>query len=212
MNRSHSYQAEKRMTGINLVNFEYQSFMNEFWGNADGERFYSGQIGFRKSLTQRYDWGADVRFKYNNSWFNGNVFTSIMNSVSRYSLDKTSNMNIWTFNSGTDLLFTLGKGWEIGNKLSYVFYRGFSNGFGTPELRWDMNFAKTVKSLTFGLKITDILNQTNTLNRIVSAEYVEDRYSNVLGRMLLFNISFNFGKMNQDKTAAVSKGMRQFGY
>lgn len=212
MNRSHSYQAEKRMTGINLVNFEYQSFMNEFWGNADGERFYSGQSGFRKSLTQRYDWGADVRFKYNNSWFNGNVFTSIMNSVSRYSLDKTSNMNIWTFNSGTDLLFTLGEGWEIGNKLSYVFYRGFSNGFGTPELRWDMNFAKTVKSLTFGLKITDILNQTNTLNRIVSAEYVEDRYSNVLGRMLLFSISFNFGKMNQDKTAAVSKGMRQFGY
>lgn len=31
-------------------------------------------------------------------------------------------------------------------------------------------------------------------------------------RMLLFSLSFNFGKMNQDKTAAVAKGMRQFGY
>lgn len=212
MNRSHSYQAETRMPGIGLVNFDYRSFMSDFWGNADGDRFYSGQSGFRESLTQTWNWGADVRFKYGNGWFNGTVFTSVMNSVSRYSLDKTADMNIWTFNSGIDLLFTFGKGWEIGNKLSYVFYRGFSNGFGTPEVRWDIDFSKTVKSVTFGLKLADILNQTNNLNRIVSAEYVEDRYSNVLGRRLLFSLSFNFGKLNQDKTAAVSKGMRQFGY
>lgn len=212
MYRSHGYQAEARMPGIDLVSFDYQSFMGDFWGNADGDRFYSGQSGFMESLTQTWDWGADVRFKYGNGWFNGTIFSSVMNSISHYSLDKTADMNIWTFNSGTELLFTFGKGWGIGNKLSYVFYRGFSNGFGTPELRWDMDFSKTVKSVTFGLKLADILNQTNNLNRIVSAGYVEDRYSNVLGRMLLFSLSFNFGKMNQDKTAAVSKGMKRLGY
>ena len=212
MNRGYSYQAEARMPGIDLVNFDYQSFMGDFWGNADGDRFYSGVSGFKESLTRTYDWGADVRFKYNNSWFTGTVFTSAMNSISRYSLDKTANMNIWTFNSGTELLFTFGKGWEIGNKLSYVFYRGFSDGFGTPELRWDMNFSKTVKSVTFALKLADIFNQTNNLTRTVSAEFVEDRYSNVLGRTLLLSLSFNFGKINQDKTAAVSKGMKQFEY
>ena len=212
MNRGYSYQAEARMPGIDLVNFDYQSFMGDFWGNAGGDRFYSGVSGFKESLTQTYDWGADVRFKYNNSWFNGTVFTSAMNSISRYSLDKTANMNIWTFNSGTDLLFTFGKGWEIGNKLSYVFYRGFSDGFGTPELRWDMNFSKTVKSVTFALKLADILNQTKNLTRTVSAEFVEDRYSNVLGRTLLLSLSFNFGKINQNKTAAVSKGMKEFEY
>ena len=75
-----------------------------------------------------------------------------------------------------------------------------------------MNFSKTVKSVTFGLKLADILNQTNNLTRTVSAESVEDRYSNVLGRTLLLSFSFNFGKINQNKTAAVSKGMKQFEY
>lgn len=211
MNRSHSYQALKRIPSFNLVNFDYNSFMSDLLGNTDGDRFYSGLSGFKKSLTQTYDWGTDVRLKYNNNWFNGTVFTSVMNSISRYSLDKTADMSIWTFNAGTELLFTLGKGWEIDNKLSYVLYRGFSDGFGTPELRWDMKFAKTVKSVTFGLKLADILNRTNSLKRIVSAESVEDRYSNVMGRTILFSISFNFGKMNQNKTDVISKGMKQLG-
>ena len=119
-------------------------------------------------------------------------------------------MNIWTFNSGTELLFTFGKGWEIGNQLSHVFHRGFSNGFGEPEWRWNMTVAKTVKSLTMSIKFDDILNQTNNLTRVVSAGFVEDRYSNVLGRTLLFSLSFNFGKMNQNKFSAVSKGMKRF--
>lgn len=210
MNRSHSYQSEKRKPGIDLVKFDYQTFMSDFWGSIDGDKFYNGISGFKESLTQTYDWGADVRLKYNNKWFNGTVFTSAMNSVSRYSLDKAADMNIWTFNSGTELLFTFGKGWEIGNQLSHVFHRGFSNGFGEPEWRWNMTVAKTVKSLTMSIKFDDILNQTNNLTRVVSAGFVEDRYSNVLGRTLLFSLSFNFGKMNQNKFSAVSKGMKRF--
>ena len=73
-----------------------------------------------------------------------------------------------------------------------------------------MTVAKTVKSLTMGIKFDDILNQTNNLTRVVSAGFVEDRYSNVLGRTLLFSLSFNFGKMNQNKLSAVSKGMKRF--
>lgn len=134
MNMSHSYQADARMPGIDLVNFDYRSFMGDFWGDEDGDR------------------------------------------------------------------------------LSYMFHRSFSDGFGTPELRWDMNFAKTVKSVTFGLKLADILNRTNDLTRTVSAEYVEDRYSNVMGRRLLFSLSFNFGKTNKNKTSAVSKAMKQLEY
>lgn len=64
--------------------------------------------------------------------------------------------------------------------------------------------------LDLGLRLSDILNRTNNLMRTVSAEFVEDRYSNVLGRTLLLSISFNFGKINQDKTAAVSRGLKQF--
>lgn len=77
---------------------------------------------------------------------------------------------------------------------------------------WLKNFSKTVKSLTFGLKLADILDQTNNLNRIVSAESVEDRYSNVLGRTILLSVSFNLGVINEKKTSIVSRTMKGIGY
>lgn len=209
MSRTHSYQTATRLPGIDLTDFNYTSFMARFWGNQNGDGFYGGQQMFKESRTGTFDWGADIRLKYNNTWFNGIAFSSVMNNVSRYSLDDTANMNVWTFNSGVELLFSFGKGWTIGNKLSYIFYNGFASGFGTPELRWNVNFSKSVKSVTFGLKLDDILNQTANLTRTVAGEFVEDRYSNVLGRSLLLSLSFNFGKLNQNKTAAVSKGLKQ---
>ena len=53
----------------------------------------------------------------------------------------------------------------------------------------------------------DILNQSRNLRRTVSAEYVEDVYSNILGRFFLFSVSFNFGKMNAKKNKNVEGAM-----
>lgn len=212
MNRSHSYQAVSHLAGIDLMSFDYQSFMQEFWGNADGDKFYSGQSGFAESLTNTYDCGIGLTLKYNNDWFSGTLTSSIGHSISHYSLDPTANMNTWKNLIGSELTFMPGKGWEIGNDLSYVFYYGYANGYGKPELRWNMRLAKTIKSVTFGVKAADILNQTRTLNRIVSAEYVEDTYSNVMGRILMFNISFNFGRLNPKKNAAISNAMQKLAY
>jgi hypothetical protein len=45
------------------------------------------------------------------------------------------------------------------------------------------------------------------MRRTVSAEYVEDVYNNVLGRFFLFNVSFNFGKMNARKNKNIEGAM-----
>lgn len=212
MNRNYSYQSSSRLPGIDLAAFDYQSFMSNFWGDADGDRFYGGQSGFRESLTQSYDWGAGITLSYNRGWFSGKVKGSAENRISRYSLDPKADMNVWNVVFGSELKFSLDKGWEIGNDISYAFYRGYTDGFGSPELRWNMDFAKTVKSVTFGLKLVDILNRTKSLNRIVSAEYVEDVYSNVMGRMALFSVSFNFGKTDSKKNSVVSNALKQLEY
>ena len=67
----------------------------------------------------------------------------------------------------------------------------------------DANISKNIKAVTLGLKMVDILNQRRSLQRTVSAEYMEDVYSNVLGRFFLFSVSFNFGKMNSKKNLNV---------
>ena len=70
-----------------------------------------------------------------------------------------------------------------------------------------MNVSKTIKSVTLGLKVADILNQTRNLTRTVSAEYVQDTYTNILGRIFLFSVSFNFGKMNAKKNSNIESAM-----
>ena len=202
-----SYQATSKLDGLDLQSFDYNSFMNEFWGNASGDRFYSGQSGFSESRTNTLIWGGEFKLKYSIEKLDANLSYGASNRVSRYSLDPTANINNWTHNVKTDILYRPGKGWEIGTDLTYMFYRGFSNGFGQPEWRWNMQVNKNIKAITLGLKVADILNQSRNLRRTVSAEYMEDTYSNILGRFFLFSVSFNFGKMNAKKNRNVEGAM-----
>jgi hypothetical protein len=181
--------------------------MEDFWGDASGDRFYSGQSGFAESRTNTLIWGGDSKLKYSIEKLDANLTYSISNRVSNYSLDPTANINNWTHDIKTDILYCPGKDWEIGTDLSYRFYRGFTNGFGQPECRWNMQVNKSIKSVTLVLKVADILNQSRNMRRTVSAEYVEDTYSNILGRFFLFSVSFNFGKMNAKKNANIEGAM-----
>ena len=202
-----SYQATSRLEGLDLQSFDYNSFMEDFWGDASGDRFYSGQSGFAESRTNTLIWGGDSKLKYSIEKLDANLTYSMSNRVSKYSLDPTANTNNWTHDIKTDILYRPGKDWEIGTDLSYRFYRGFTNGFGQPEWRWNMQVNKSIKSVTLGLKVADILNQSRNMRRTVSAEYVEDTYSNILGRFFLFSVSFNFGKMNAKKNANIEGAM-----
>ena len=202
-----SYQATKRMDGLDLQTFDYNTFMSEFWGDASGDRFYSGQSGFAESRTNTFIFGGDLKLKYSIEKLDANVTYGFSNRISRYSLDPTANLNNWTHNVNADILYRPGKDWEIGTDLSYRFYRGYTNGFGLPEWRWNMSVSKSIKSVTLGLKVADILNQTRNMRRTVSAEYVEDTYSNILGRFFIFSVSFNFGKMNAKKNKNIEGAM-----
>ena len=130
------------------------------------------------------------------------------NQIAKYSLDPTANMNTWDSSFMSEILYTPGKGWEFQNDLNYNFYHDYTAGFGKPEVQWDLGISKAIKSVTLGLKVSDILNQTRNMNRIVTADYVEDRYKNVLGRYFLFNVTFNFGKVNAKKNAGIEKAMK----
>lgn len=121
-------------------------------------------------------------------------------------------MNIWEYNYSVDLLFQLDNDWEIGTDARHRFFRGYAPGYGKPELDWNLSVSKTIKSVTLSLKCNDILNQERSLARTVASEYVEDSYRNVMGRTILFGISFNFGKLNSNKTSAVSSSIKRLEY
>ncbi|MBR4525030.1 MAG: outer membrane beta-barrel protein [Bacteroidales bacterium] len=118
------------------------------------------------------------------------------NRRTRYSLDPTANMNTWDFNVSAETLYTTSNGWQFNTDIGYSFYRGYLQGYGQPELLWNAGIGKEIGPVTLTVKVADILNQQKSLQRSISANFVEDVYRNVMGRYVMFGVSFNFGKMN----------------
>ena len=106
-----------------------------------------------------------------------------------------------------DMMYQSSKGLEISTSGNYTFYRGYSYGFGAPKFIWNAGISQTIKAFTVSLKVSDILGQGNNLSRVATDEYIQDTYTNLLGRYFLVGVSFNFGKMNAKNNRAVQDAM-----
>lgn len=60
-----SYQAKTTLPALDKDGFDYSAFMEDFWGNADGYRFYGGQSGFAESRTRSLAPTTGISVKYN---------------------------------------------------------------------------------------------------------------------------------------------------
>ncbi len=205
---STSYQAATTLDPIDTQNFDYSSLMRWFWGDdPSGERFYSGESGFSQSHTNTYINSANASLSYNNDLWSVELTGGAQNSVSRYSLDPSADMNTWDFSTSASATYTHPNGWEAGTEISYDFYRGYSAGYGDPEFIWNASITKQLGAFSLSVKAYDILNQKKFLSRSTSAEYVKDVYTNTIGRFLLIGLTYNFGKMNAANNAKAQKAM-----
>ncbi len=193
---STSYQTKGTLPGINRETFDYSSFMESFWGDASGNRFYSGKSGFNESSTITITPSLYPSLRYTSGDFTGRINASFSKRIARYSLDPSLNMNTTDSSVGAYASYRTKHEFEFNTDLSYNWYNGYSAGYGAPEWQWNGEIAKNIKAFTLSVKIHDILDQTRNLTHTVTANYEEDTYSLVMGRYILFGLKWNFGKMN----------------
>lgn len=207
-----SYQTKGNLPGFDKEHFNYSEMMSSFWGDASGSRFYSGGSGFAESITNTLSSTAYLDLQYRKGNFSATLGGIVDNRFSKYSLNPDADVNTWQFAFIADFLYQTKNGFEFDTDARYAFYRGYTNGYGEPELIWNAKVSKNVKSLVFTLSCADILNQDRSLRRNASAEYYEDVYSNVMGRYIMFGIAFNFGKMNARNSNAAQSAMYMMMY
>ena len=194
--RSTSYQAKGTLPGLDKDSFDYSTFMDSFWGNAEGDLFYGGKSGFAESDTRVYSPSVSLSLKYTSGSFTGRAFSSVSGRIARYSLDAKANMNTLDSDFGLGANYRTKHDFEFDTDFSYAWYKGYSAGYGAPEWKWNGEISKNIKAFTLSIKINDILNQTRNLTHTVTANYEEDTYRLVMGRYILFGVKWNFGKMN----------------
>ena len=191
-----SYQARAALPGLDKDAFDYASFMADFWGNADGDRFYGGQSGFAESNTRMFSPSASISVKFNPDHYSFSLGASTTGRISRYSLDPSANLNTLDTRLTARGSYTTKHEFEFNTDLSYVFYKGYAEGYGQPEWQWNAEISKNIGAFNLSVKVHDILNQTRNLTHTVTDNYVEDSYRLIMGRYVLFGVKWNFGKMN----------------
>ncbi len=206
----YSYQSVSEIDGIDMDTFDYSTFMEQFWGDASGNRFYSGQSGFKESRTTNNSYTAGLSLYYKTESFNARMGCTATKRVIKYSLNDAANMNTYDYRPYLNMQYDTKNKFNFICDLSYRFYDGYTNGYGEPALNWNIEVYKTVKAVTLGVKLNDILNQTTSFNSSVTGNYVEDSYRNVIGRHFLVSITWNFGKMNSSKNRSAQNAMLNF--
>ena len=191
-----SYQAKTTLPGLDKDAFDYSAFMADFWGNADGDRFYGGLSGFGESRTRSFNPYAGFTVKYNQDHYFISLEAGTQGRIARYSLDPSINMNTLDTKITARGSYTTKHEFEFNSDISYVFYKGYAAGYGDPEWRWYASVSKNIGAFNLSVKVYDILNQTRRLTHTVTANYEEDSYRLCMGRYILFGVKWNFGKMN----------------
>ncbi len=101
----------------------------------------------------------------------------------------------------------------LNTDLNFQATKGYANGFDTNTWMWNASISYQFlkgKQATVMLKVYDILHQQQSVNRSVTANYIDDTEYNTLTRyaMLTFTYRFNtFGKGNEP----ASRNQHRFG-
>ena len=199
------YQTRTALPGLDKDSFDYSNFMADFWGNADGDRFYGGQSGFAESNTRIFSPTGSISVRFNQDHYSFSLGASTTGRLSRYSLDPSANMSTLDTRLGARGSYTTKHEFEFNTDLSYVFYKGYTTGYGQPEWQWNAEISKNIGAFNLSVKVHDILNQTRNLTHTVTDNYVEDSYRLIMGRYILFGVKWNFGKMNAAHSARAQR-------
>ena len=191
-----SYQASGTLSALDKDTFNYSAFMEDFWGDAGGDRFYGGLSGFAESRTWSVSPSANFSVRYNPEMWSMTLGAYSRGYIARYSLNPKADMNTLETSFNGSVSYTTPHEFELQTDLSYVFYKGYSAGYGQPEWQWNAEISRNIGAFNVSVKVQDILNQTRSLSHVVTANYEEDTYRLIMGRYILVGLKWNFGKMN----------------
>ena len=186
--------------------------MADFWGDADGDRFYGGKSGFEESNTGSINPSAGFSVKYNPDHWSFAVGANTDGRIVRYSVNPNTNRNTLDTRIYARGSYTTKHEFEFNSEMSYWIYTGYSEGYGLPEWHWNAEISKNIGAFNLSVKVNDILNQTRSLRHTVNANYEEDSYRLIMGRYIVFGVKWTFGKMNAAHSQRAQRAAIQMVY
>jgi hypothetical protein len=125
---------------------------------------------------------------------------SLGTSDVKYSENEESNQRYFDQTWFTDLSWYLPKNWTFETSFDYTSYSDELFGSKDKLFIWQAKIAKAFlknERGTIELRVFDILNQNQGINRSNSLNYVQESRTNVLGRYIVFSMKYKLSGFGQ---------------
>ena len=109
-------------------------------------------------------------------------------------INKESNYNYLTHSANAKVNWVIWNGIIFENNLNWKYYGGSSMDKAEQIWRWNVSIGKKfLKNNRAELKVIayDILNQNRSFSRTVTDTYIQNSYTNVLGRYFMLSLTYN---------------------
>ncbi len=190
-----SYQNVVQRAGLDAETFDYDEFMKDFWGETSaGERFYTGESGFAESKTTAYSVTEDLSLRYNGDKLYATVGGKVRYNNALYSLNSSADKHTIDNSVSASFILTLWEKLELSSDANYTFYHGYSEGYNDPEFIWNAGISYKFGSFSLAASAFDLLEQSKSIARTTTENYLLDSWSNRLGRYVMFKLTYTFGK------------------
>lgn len=122
--------------------------------------------------------------------------------ITHNSLQTSNNMTVHRYGGRFDATYYTPWGLTLQSDINYSATSGYSAGYDTKTLMWNASISQQFlrdKSLTLSIKAYDLLNQKKSVNRTVTANYIEDIDYNTLTRYFMVSVSYKFNSFGKGK-------------
>lgn len=166
---------------------------NHAVGFNNGERNSSGTLGINVM--------PSIAFRPDNMEFELRPRYSLQ--YTHNSLSSTSNLKVHNYGGTFSAYYYTPIGVILSSDLTYTATSGYAQGYDKNEWMWNASISYQLlanRSLTLAVKAYDLLQQRSSINRSVTANYIDDTSYNNLTRYFMFTVSYRFntfGKGNQ---------------
>ena len=199
------------LMGMFMIN---QPFKNRKWRyNARLMGRYSSVPGYINGDYNRSGnliLAPSVGVTFSNDIFQITVNPTYTFNMASNSLPQQLNRYIHTYGFTGDASLYLPFGLEIGTDINYSYNTGYAEGFVRRQALWNATASYSTlkdKSLTFSVRVYDILGQRQNISRTVNANMIVDSEHNDLTRYIMFGVAWRFNTFRKSSDGVNGEGM-----
>ena len=159
-----------------------------------------------KNDYKKYNYSLDFDIhNYKNKHITGRIGVKYDNTITQYSVDKSSNNTFGKLKYFANIKWKVTKNIKFNNSLKYSIYSNKLNEKTNDEILWDAALLFFIQNKRYTIKLAaiDLLNQGIGYKQMSGDNYIQYSRTNRIGRYFMMSVTYSLSKFKGPKEGDV---------